>query len=298
MRFGKNLGGGDADQRVFQFDASFPRYRAGKLNARGERLGKYFQVHDLNPAVEDAVNSFIVNRLVAEQSGGFTFDDDALCCALTGERLSFGDGMQLRRAEAPSAVRPPYVSGFDALASQVQEDLAIVSGDSSRHWLSAVHLSFPNHWAAEDKIGKAFPAIHEPVAGMEAMNGRVDELVRVMFAATDGLVRFAWGITWEDELNHHPQPPPGQVRKKAVDPQNPRAFLRVERQTVWGFKAVRAALFTIRTYLYDVADLRKGPERRRDLAAAVASMSTASLAYKGLACSRDALLQWLSSASP
>jgi hypothetical protein len=114
-----------------------------------------------------------------------------------------------------------------------------------------------------------------------------------MVEAAEGLVRFAWGITWDDELNHHPEPPPAPNRRPRFDPEDPRAFLRVERQTVWGFPEVGAALFTIRTYLYDVAEIRRDPARRGDLAAAVASMSPASLAYKGLAPSRDPLLRWL-----
>jgi hypothetical protein len=180
---------------------------------------------------------------------------------------------------------------------QVQEDLAIVSSVGTdadrRHWLSAVHLSFPNHWAAEDKIGRTFPVIHAPVAGMEQMNRQADQIVRVMLGATDGLVRFAWGVTWDDELNHHPQPPPGAVRRPRFDPLRPAAFLRVERQTVWGFPEVGAALFTIRTYLYDVAQLGRDRGRAGQLAAALASMSDASVAYKGLAGAREALARWL-----
>src|SRR5688572_15095301 len=240
VRFGRALDGGEADSHVFQIDASFPRYHRAKLAARAERPGKYFQIHRFEPDVAATITRFIAARLTAEHPAHFSLKGDQLHCGLTGDNVPLD---------------------FDALAMQVQEDLAAVSTEGEKHWLSAVHLSFPNHWAAEDKIGKTFALIHQPVAGMEQMNRQADSLVRVMLEATDGLVRFAWGVTFDDLLNHHPQPPPGARRVHAFDASNPRAFLRVERQTVWGFPAVAAALFTIRTYLYDFAEIKRDPVR-------------------------------------
>ena len=77
------------------------------------------------------------------------------------------------------------------------------------------------------------------------------------------------------------------------DPSHPRAYLRVERQTIAGFPARGAALFTIRTYLYDIADLRRDPQLRVALHAAIDSMPTDSRKYKGLFDSADALAAWL-----
>jgi hypothetical protein len=62
---------------------------------------------------------------------------------------------------------------------------------------------------------------------------------------------------------------------------------------IWGFPAVDAALFTIRTSFCDCAELRQDPERRSQLISALQSMSTASLVYKGLAESKAAILNWL-----
>jgi hypothetical protein len=300
-RFGKPLGGGAADGHVFQLDATFPRFRRAKLDARRERLGKYFVTHGFEPPVERTVVEFIARRLVLEHPGSFALtgegDGRTLDCRLTGERLHFDAEWVLRHVDAPDpAVDPPYASAFDALAAQVQEDLAVVSTDRPRHWLSALHVCIPNFWAAEDKVGRPFAAVHEPVAGMEQMNRRADEMVRVMVAAREGLVRFAWGVTWDDELNHHPQAPPGARRSSGFDPGKPAAFVRVERQTMWGFPEVGAALFTIRPYLQDCAALRRDPVRSAQLASALRSMTEASLAYKGLARSRDALVEWLESA--
>src|SRR5687768_10871000 len=71
VRFGRDLGGGEADGHVFQLDATFPRYRQAKLSARKERLDKYFQTYAFEPEVAGAVISFIVDRLIREHSGSF-----------------------------------------------------------------------------------------------------------------------------------------------------------------------------------------------------------------------------------
>jgi hypothetical protein len=274
FRFGKPLGGGRADNHVFQLDEAFAHYRERKLASRAERLTKYFQTHLLSRDVEAAVAEFIVRRLTLEHPDLFRLEGRTMACALTGECLTFDSG-----------------GAVDTLACEIQEDLAVVSfsEDASRHWLSAAHVCLPNGWSPEEKIGRSFAAIHEPVAEMQDMKRRGDQLAVAMLAATDGLVRFAWGVTFDDELNHHPDPPAGLRRLTAFDPENPCAFVRAERQTIWGLRRVNAALFTIRTYLYDCATI----PHRQELAAAIESMTPASLAYKGLTASRDALLRWL-----
>jgi hypothetical protein len=275
-RFGKDLGGGAADEKLFQFDRTFPQFRAAKLASRAERLEKYFCTADLPPDTLFDINAFIIRRLITEHPTLFRETSHGLYCALTDETLAIGHG------HVPRAL--------DALACQVQEDLAIVSTSPDRgHWLSAAHICFPNGWAPAEKVGHSFAAVHEPVAGMAEMNRRGEEFVNIMTRATDGLVRFAWGVTFDDRLNHHPDKP-----RTPFDPANPRAFLRVERQTIWGFPSRGAALFTIRTYLYGLADLRRDPATRDPLVAALISMSPESRAYKGLAGHFDQLMTSLS----
>jgi hypothetical protein len=293
-KFGRDFGNGVADRHVFQLDRDFPAHRAAKLAARAERLDKYFQTSRFTGDVTGAVNRFLLDRLTAEHPQAFALaadeDTTTLECHLTGETLSFDP--QMRLLETTSSVSPPYCCGLDALACQVQEDLAVIDGEALR----AVHLCFPNHWAAEDKIGRTFAAVHEPVAGIEPENRRADHLVRTMLAATDGLVRFAWGVTADPRLNHHPRPGPAAAPAITFDPRHPKAHVRVERQTMWGLPGVSAALFTIRTYLLDCDEL--DPEQRSDLAAALESMTPESLTYKGLATWKDALVNWMRPPSP
>jgi dimethylamine monooxygenase subunit A len=294
VRFSKDFGNGEADAHVFQIDSCFESYRRAKLAARSERLGRYFCTANLADEVGGAAARFMTRRLASEHPAWFTLrEPDAaghttVACALTGDVLTFDTGMRLTSSVHPAAPEPPYACALDALACQVQEDVAIVSGSEGRNWLSAAHVCFPNGWAPEEKIGRDFAALHEPVAGMEFMNARGGEFAGLMLGASGGLLRFAWGVTFDDRLDHHPQSP-----RSRFDPNRPRAFLRVERQTMWGFPDVNGCLFTIRTYLYDCSSLRRDPATASQLAAAVASMTPESLAYKGLAESHGRLTKWL-----
>ncbi len=258
-KFGTDFGNGEADRQVFQFDDEFPRYHAAKLAARAERLSKYYQTHDYRPNTAERIHAFIV-------------------------------GATSRSRPVPNSNRDQEVAPtLDELALRVQEDLAVIQRDGDRHWLAAIHLCFPNHWAAEDKIGKTFAEIHAPVAGIEPINRQADKLVDAMIRATTGYVRFVWGIATDTELNHHPSRPLG----RQFDPNHPRAFLRIERQTIRGFPEVDASLFTIRTYFEDIAALPA--DKRAKVISAIESMSPALLDYKGLAACRDDLLAWLRS---
>jgi hypothetical protein len=69
--------------------------------------------------------------------------------------------------------------------------------------------------------------------------------------------------------------------------------VRVERQTIWGLPAVGAAVFTIRTYLYDAERFRADPVLRAALGAALRSMTEESRRYKGLAESFEELVGWI-----
>jgi hypothetical protein len=277
IKFGKDLGGGAADAHVFQLDRTFDCFRSAKLQSRAKHFDKYVRTTDLADDVTAEVVSFIARRLASDHPHHFESVDGgaALRCALTGDVV-----------ELPGDART-----LDALACQVQEDFAIVStSPDGKHWLSYVHVCLPNGWAPAEKVGRTFAVVHEPVAGMEEMNRRGEEFVNVMVRATDGLVRFAWGVTFTDRLNLHPDQP-----RTPFDPKNPRAFLRVERQTIWGFPQVGAALFTIRPYLYDLADLRRDSATREPLANALWTMPLASQIYKGIAPHAEALAAWLTS---
>jgi len=294
---GTDMGNGDRDGQVFQFDEGFADYRRAKLAARSERLGKYYQTRDFGAEVMAAVCGFAARRLAEEHAERFALEEGgaemALRCAPTGETLRFDGDMQ--KVEGGD-VAPAYVDPFDALASQVQEDLAVVRRVDGRDWTCAIHLCSPYRWTAEEKIGLDFVTMHLPVPGME--NFRRPGMVNVM-VQRGPLVRFVWELTTDRRLNHHREPPPGvdpeAWKERPFDAADPRLFLRVEREVVWSFPEQEAALLAVRVYFRDGEEIRNDPELSGPLCAAIESMSPESLAYKGLAQSRDDILGWLRS---
>lgn len=301
FRFGADFGNGTVDTQLFQIDGRFGEYRAGKLAARREDLAKYVCTDGLSDGIAGAVNAHLAQRLATEHPTWFCIGSAAhggtrLDCALTGESLLFDSGYALRDTRLPDPVTPPYAHALDALACQLQEDLAVIVADAQGDRICAIHLCFPNHWAPRDKIGRSFHTIHAPVPGMAPVNRKAAQLVAGMIHKGP-FVRFAWGLATDARLNHHPAAPrgedPGRWAGRCFDAAHPRLYLRVERQTSVGFPEVNAALFTIRTYFYPVAALRRERDTCTALLAAIESMSDAQLAYKGLARDRTAILAWL-----
>lgn len=301
--FGIDLGNGAADQQVFQLDEDFTATRRVKLAARHERLSKYYRTQMLSSDVSSAILRFIIERLTLEHPDLFQISsqsekDIALHCKLTEETLVFDQKLRLLRVQRKGiAPSPDYHDALDALACQIQEDLAIISQSPfGRDWLAAIHLCQANNWAAEEKIGQSFQSTHEPVAGMH--NSKRDAEAIVNTIVNKGpYVRFAWGLTPQAELNQHPRPclssTNASTRKGRFDPQQPSLFLRVERQILWPFPEQQAALFTIRTYLTDCHQIRDNKERKELLVSALKSMTKEQLKYKCLNKNRKPIIQWL-----
>lgn len=301
VKFGADFGNGKVDQQVFQIDENFAHYRQMKQLARRERLSKYFQTCNFSEAVERPIAKFMIDRLTQEHPQIFQQrshqDGLRLHNQLTEETLLFSSSYELQQIDShanPGSV--VYISALDALANQVQEDITIVSRVAEQHWVSAIHLCFPNHWAAAAKIGQAFAHVHAPVPGMDGMNRRGEAIVNTMITHHP-TVRFAWGLSTDTRLNHHPEPPStvpaAQWSGRSFNPADPRLYLRIERQVVWGFPAVNAAVFTIRTYFRDCHVLKQDINLRTQLTAAIRSMAPQSLLYKGLEINQAAILEWL-----
>ncbi|WP_315787735.1 DUF3445 domain-containing protein [Fischerella sp. JS2] len=296
-----DIGNGQVDQQVFQIDENFAHYRDVKLAGRTERLSKYYQTSNYSNVVASAIAQLIINRLTQEYPQYFHIErgsnaDIKFYNQLTGESLYLDPNYQIQIAQTSSII-PPYASTLDALAAQIQEDITVISRrKNGNNWVSAIHLCYPNHWSAEEKIGKDFATVHVPVAGIEKINRRANAIVNTMIIR-EPMVRFAWGLSTDTRLNHHPEAPPNVSVKQWLgrnfNREHPRLYLRIERQVIWGLPECEAALFTIRTYFRDCHVIKKDPQLRYQLSAAIHSMRPESLIYKGLADSKAEILAWL-----
>lgn len=245
---GRDMGNGELDQKVFQIDEQFEIYHRVKRRAKNSQ---HILQDDLDLSTSMAIESWIQERFNQEHT-------------------------------SRSIIAKPFDLGLDGLAMCLQEDFAVLKLDNvGNNRLAYLNVCMPSGWAPEEKIGKPFHAVHAPVPHIEPINARQHSIAKLMVNATRGAVRFAWTITDDAALNHHPK------RDRSIEhptplPDHPKGepLLRVERQVIWGFPEHQSALFTIRTYLYPFESLM--PEVRAALARAVAGMSQESLVYKNM----------------
>lgn len=172
------------------------------------------------------------------------------------------------------------------------EDFAVIDADSATiPWIA---VCLPSHWAPEAKVGRHFAQVHEPVADNTLIVRAAEHLTR-MVCGPERWERFVWTVTRHPRLNGHPavtDPAPWDADAFA-DAAAPRAWFRSERQTFIPLPERRQAVFTIAVDSVPLAQAIDTPERALRLHDAVASMSDAVLAYRGLHDARGPLLAWL-----
>ena len=290
-RLGTQFGNPEADGFVFQLDQNWEHYLTNKQQCSDENIRKYYCKSGEDKQVIASISKFIANELADAYPNEFKLDHCGLQTCLknklTGESIIFNENGQL-------ADNSTYVDVLDALAFQIQEDLAIWQATSQGDYMSCIHLCAPNHWSPSDKIGRPFSYVHNPVADMDKLHSKYKPMLNSLIHGST-FVRFAWGLATDTQLNHHPQPPPTieepEWHGRYFDADNPQLYVRVERQTLSGFLKEGAVLFTIKTYFEDVNTLNG--HRKQQLYSALKSMSEKSIKYKGLSEEYNEILDYL-----
>ena len=197
------------------------------------------------------------------------------------------------------AALPPAWRRAGLLALAFAEDFAVIDGTSAHvPWIAAC---LPSHWAPADKVGRHFAAVHAPVADNQVLLAAGAHLARLVSGA-ERWERFVWTVTRTGTLQMHPAhsdaPPwPAEADADAAT-LAACAFFRTEHQTFIPIAAANQAVFTIQVESRPLAAVVDSPARAAQLHAAIASMSPAVLAYRGLAPARDRLLDWLAAHAP
>lgn len=172
------------------------------------------------------------------------------------------------------------------------EDFALIDGTSACiPWLA---VCLPSHWAPQEKVGRHFAQVHAPVADNQLLLTASEHLARLVTGA-ESWERFVWTITRTPKLDQHPQrtllPPwPADADAGALAA---RAYFRTERQTFIPLPQRRQAVFTIHVECRPLAEAVATPQQAVQVHDALASMSPAVLAYRGLTDARERLLAWL-----
>jgi hypothetical protein len=176
------------------------------------------------------------------------------------------------------------------------EDFAVIDcRDATIPWLA---VALPSHWAPEHKVGHSFADVHSPVADNRLITGAASHLARLV-TGSDRWERFVWTIARHPRLHAHPDrvdpaPWPDHLEGDALAAL---AWWRSERQSLVPVDGLQQALFTIHVEVQPLAQALADPTRAARVHDALASMSAAVLAYRGLAGVRDRLLRWLAARS-
>lgn len=164
--------------------------------------------------------------------------------------------------------RPLKSTKYLDMAKEVDEDLLIHRIEGDKDWLSSAHVCFASHWLPEEKIGKSFDEIHQPVP-MNLKNSR-----KLVQAIVHGGIfeRFVWSVVYDERHNFHPR-----LEHRRFDRSDPRVLVKVERQVTVGFSEHDFCLFILRQYLIQEKDLDKNI-----LAEVISGMTPEQKRYKGL----------------
>ena len=205
-------------------------------------------------------------------------------CIETTASGPFGLGDEIARC---LLALPPAWRFAGLLALTFAEDIAII--DTAAGTVPWLAVALPSHWAPESKVGLGFAALHAPVADNALLLKAADALMR-MVAGPERWERFVWNVTDGPRLHAHPERVAApRWQHTPVD----RAWWRTERQTLMPLPDLQLTIFTIRVEVQLLAAVLDPPERRARLRSAIASMTPAVLAYRGLTTVQPALLAWL-----
>ena len=231
----------------------------------------------------------------AEHPDAFAWDgDDGWQARHLGWSLRGGVPVGDGPAEIGACLRAlPVASRTAALfALSFAEDFAVIDGATGRiPWLA---VCLPSHWAPEDKIGRHFAQVHAPVADNQTLIAASDHLARLV-TGTERWERFVWTVTRFATLSQHPRRCattswPADASSEALAAGT---FFRTEHQTFIPLPEHAQAVFTIHVQMQPLADAVQQAAHAQQLHAALASMSPAVLAYRGLTDARERLLAWL-----
>ena len=286
------------DDPHFIIDEWYPDYRNEKMDARHENLEKYYIEKPAKTGLQRSEQCSTHNVLMktitlwmaetlAKQYRKISFRPQKELYVFhndySNESVWVDEDLKVvQTIKSPDFIyskkrgekypKPAYKNLFDAICSQIQEDVCIMRNDE----LVTNHVCLPSWWSPEEKMGMSMAEIHADIPGMEKT---AYEHIWNACLHKSPYLRYNWTLTDTPILNQHPSKNIG----KNFDRDS--LFLRIERQVLQGFPELGAVLFLIRTYVGEVRTLEK--EQRKTLATAIDNMTDDELHYKGLTNYKD-----------
>jgi hypothetical protein len=171
-----------------------------------------------------------------------------------------------------------------AASRRVADDLVLMEKRDGDWRVSALSLSAPTFFTAEEVLGKGLADLHGPVHGFA--DRFLVRVARIFDGLRPGLIleRRNWTLVNSGEsFTPHSAPVRARIPDIAPEAAGRELFVRVERQTLRRLPRTGGALFSIRVWLAPLEAVAEPPERLDAFAHAWRSARGDFRAYKGFA---------------
>ncbi|KAL7924609.1 hypothetical protein ACQKWADRAFT_287095 [Trichoderma austrokoningii] len=165
----------------------------------------------------------------------------------------------------PTAVPEDPAAALRTLAETVEEDIFLLVGEPEGHRAVAFQCCFPSGFDPSSKVGKLLKEIHAPVPSYEKIGPSMERFFSKIEVGNN-VKRTNWGIQTDGNLFHyerHDDPTSDAPLATEAEADMNQAFARIELQTLSRLPKTRAILFSFKTYLYSLRQLREeglGPQ--------------------------------------
>ncbi|PFH56887.1 hypothetical protein XA68_15814 [Ophiocordyceps unilateralis] len=183
-----------------------------------------------------------------------------------------GDGRQIHNLVTgrthPTTVMADITAALRAIGETVEEDMFLVRETPDGHRSVAFVCCFPAGFNPSTKLDKGLKDIHGPVPSYERIGPSMERYFSKLQVGKS-VKRLNWVVQTHEELlvsRPHDAPHPGVGENGEINIE--KTFLRVELQTLTRLPLTRNILFSFKTYMYPMRQIKDeglGP----DLAAAV-----------------------------
>ncbi|KAM0258001.1 hypothetical protein ACHAQJ_004044 [Trichoderma viride] len=153
-----------------------------------------------------------------------------------------------------TAVPEDPAAALRVLGETVEEDMFLLMGEPEGHRAVAFMCCFPSGFDPSAKGGKLLKEIHTPVPSYDKIGPSMERFFSKIEVGNN-VKRKNWSIQTHANLfqcDRHDKP-----ISKAEKMNMSEAYLRVELQTLSRLPKSRAVLFSFKTYLYPIQDLKK-----------------------------------------
>ncbi|KAI5456029.1 hypothetical protein BGZ63DRAFT_98876 [Mariannaea sp. PMI_226] len=201
----------------------------------------------------------------------------------------------------PFPTSPPSdsLAALRILGETVEEELFLLLNTPRGHRLFAVMCCFPSDFEPMEKLGKTLTEIHGPVPSYNKIGPSMERFFEKLQVGK-GVKRANWGVQTHSELfscKANKSIPAGESGENdKIDMET--TFLRSELQTLTRLPKTQAILFSFKTYMYSIKEIKKeglGPEFANAIAGLQDGNAPGMWTYKGAARWAPAVCDYLRS---